>query len=1544
MFKNLVFVMVAVLCGCGILRAQNVFNPADVLVNYNAAAAPGSASNPNYSANVMTKWVRTPSAAWTTTNFKAYMWNGIAFRLRFPNNYNPANATKYPVVVFFHGGGEIGPVSDNEDQLLWGAQIFEQRINAGEWNGFLIFPQETAIGWNDYHFSRVNSILDTLQKYNNADADRVISMGLSSGGYGAIGYASAYPKRVAAALPSSPPQISSLNSNIPAFVHIPVWVANGGADLNPDPYNVQDFNVAFRNAGGNVYQNFYVTNGHNTWTDMWNMKNTAGVYISTSYWNSAHKAQPLTYFNNQQFCSGGPISARMGITAGFFAYEWQKDGATIAGATSNEYTATAAGQYRVRFMRVSGGTWSAWSPSPVVISTKTCASDTVYAEHFNFDRPFISAPEYSNGNFTCQGGIVTTGTNLFTQDAAGVQGGRFLVNYTKGGTGCALAAGDKVWNVYNPVTVKPNTSYELSFYTGNQSATSLAQLAPVINGTALTAGFVQATGTGNASWKKFTFTWNSGSATTADFGIINRSAVITGNEFTIDDISLKLTTLPLPACTANLLPANNAVLTTNATAALSWTAAANAASYDVFLWTGATAPVTPVANVTTTSYNASGLTGSTLYKWYVLPRNSNGYAPVAGCSANQTSFTTAVNPTPPSCATNTAPANGAVLATSATAALSWNAVATATSYDVYIWTGATAPVTPTANVATNTYNASGLTPSTLYNWYIAPRNAVGAATGCSTSGTSTFTTATSGAVPACVTNASPSNAAVLPSQTSARLNWPASAGATSYDVYLATGNAVPTVLVTNTTALTYYATGLTANTLYSWYIAPRNANGANTACGTSGRTTFTTAAATGGGNIAPVSNAGSNIAITLPQSSAVTNGSASYDPDGSIAEFFWYQIQAPVAVTISNPFSMTPSITGLTTAGTYIIGLQVKDNNGVTAYSQVSITVSPASTAPGCLINTSPANGSTVAGQTAATLTWPSVATAASYDVYLAAGSATPTTLVTNTALLTYNATGLTAGTLYSWYIVPRNAVGAATGCGANSTSFTTAVALPACVTNTSPANAAVVAGQNTATLTWPAAATATSYDVYLAAGSATPTTLVTNTASLTYNATGLTAGTLYSWYIAPRNAGGANTACGASNKTTFTTAAPTAAPACVANTSPANGSTIATQTTAVLTWPAAANATSYDVYLATGSGVPATLVTNTVSTTYNATGLTAGILYSWYIAPRNAVGAATGCGANTTTFTTASVPACVTNTSPANGSVLPSQTSARLNWPASAGAASYDVYLAAGSGVPAILVTNTTALTYYATNLTANTLYSWYIAPRNASGANTACGASNRTSFTTAAATGGGNIAPVSNAGSNITITLPVSSVVLNGSGTYDPDGSIVEFYWYVTQSPVAITISNPFSMTPTISGLTTAGTYRIDLQVKDNNGVTGYSEVVITVNSAARMMSGATSLTASKPAADTVQQGNSTALTVVSPNPVKPGQSARLRFSSDKSGAATVSIVNANGLIVSQQRTLLVKGINNIMISTGAFSQGFYIISVTGGSKPVNSKLLVR
>ena len=101
MFKNLSIIFITVLCCCT-LYSQNVFNPGDALVTYNASATPGSATNPNQPPYfVMSKWVRTVRVGWNTSGFKCYMWNGMNFRMRFPNNYNPANATKYPVLVFF---------------------------------------------------------------------------------------------------------------------------------------------------------------------------------------------------------------------------------------------------------------------------------------------------------------------------------------------------------------------------------------------------------------------------------------------------------------------------------------------------------------------------------------------------------------------------------------------------------------------------------------------------------------------------------------------------------------------------------------------------------------------------------------------------------------------------------------------------------------------------------------------------------------------------------------------------------------------------------------------------------------------------------------------------------------------------------------------------------------------------------------------------------------------------------------------------------------------------------------------------------------------------------------------------------------------------------------------------------------------------------------------------------------------------------------------------------------------------------------------------
>ncbi len=94
-------------------------------------------------------------------------------------------------------------------------------------------------------------------------------------------------------------------------------------------------------------------------------------------------------------------------------------------------------------------------------------------------------------------------------------------------------------------------------------------------------------------------------------------------------------------------------------------------------------------------------------------------------------------------------------------------------------------------------------------------------------------------------------------------------------------------------------------------------------------------------NIPPVANAGVNKVITLPTSFTTLNGSGT-DMDGTITNYLWRKISGPTGGTIASPITPTTSITGLSTAGTYIYQLRVTDNNGDTAIDQVQILVNPA--------------------------------------------------------------------------------------------------------------------------------------------------------------------------------------------------------------------------------------------------------------------------------------------------------------------------------------------------------------------------------------------------------------------------------------------------------------------------------------------------------------------------------------------------------------------------------------------------------------------------
>ncbi|RPH28431.1 MAG: T9SS C-terminal target domain-containing protein [Bacteroidales bacterium] len=165
----------------------------------------------------------------------------------------------------------------------------------------------------------------------------------------------------------------------------------------------------------------------------------------------------------------------------------------------------------------------------------------------------------------------------------------------------------------------------------------------------------------------------------------------------------------------------------------------------------------------------------------------------------------------------------------------------------------------------------------------------------------------------------------------------------------------------------------------------------------------------------------------------------------------------------------------------------------------------------------------------------------------------------------------------------------------------------------TAPANlAASNIAQTTLTLAWTASTDnigVTGYNIYKNG------TLLTTVTGTTYNVTGLTANTSYSFYVKAKDAAGNISA--ASNTINVTTLVSTDTQAPTAPTNLA-ASSIA-QTTLTLSWTASTDnvgVTGYDVYRG-----GTTLVGSTATTSLNVTGLTANTSYSFTVKAKDAAG-----------------------------------------------------------------------------------------------------------------------------------------------------------------------------------------------------------------------------------------------------------------------------------------------------------------------------------
>ena len=94
-----------------------------------------------------------------------------------------------------------------------------------------------------------------------------------------------------------------------------------------------------------------------------------------------------------------------------------------------------------------------------------------------------------------------------------------------------------------------------------------------------------------------------------------------------------------------------------------------------------------------------------------------------------------------------------------------------------------------------------------------------------------------------------------------------------------------------------------------------------------------------------------------------------------------------------------------------------------------------------------------------------------------------------------------------------------------------------------------------------------------------------------------------------------------------------------------------------------------------------------------------------------------------------------------------------------------------------------------------------------------------------------GDDVPPIANAGKDQFIVLPKDSVLLDGSASKDPDGSIVSYTWKYISGPSTYIISTP-SVNKTIVKRLDTGTYRFELTVTDNDGLSAKDTVDVTVD----------------------------------------------------------------------------------------------------------------
>jgi chitodextrinase len=599
----------------------------------------------------------------------------------------------------------------------------------------------------------------------------------------------------------------------------------------------------------------------------------------------------------------------------------------------------------------------------------------------------------------------------------------------------------------------------------------------------------------------------------------------------------------------------------------------------------------------------------------------------------------------------------------------------------------------------------------------------------------------------------------------------------------------------------------------------------------------TCAVSTSNGNTAPIANAG--IDYTIPKGTAFILKGTGSDANGDALTYCWEQTNnqastqpptqtattgpnfrsispstspnrymPPLASVVANVLNPTWEVVP-TVARTMNFALTIRDNKtpngGQTKRDDMVLTVANV----GPFLVTSPNTAVSYIGNVSQTITWDAAGTTANgincanVDILLSTngGLTFPITLLAGTpndgtqAVTIPNLTGTTnrimiAGSNHIFYDV-------------SNTNFTITAGTADTIAPTPPTLVASNTTVNSTLLSWSGATdniAVTSYSIFRNGA------LIGTSTTTTYTATGLSAGTTYSFTVKAKDADG-NLSVDSNSVSVTTLSTDTTPPS-----APVLSNSLTGITTTFLSWTGATDniaVVSYDVYR---NGL---FLTNTTATTYLVTGLSAATSYTFYVRAKDAAGNAS-LNSNVVNVTT-QAPDVTPPSPPTLSASSTTSTSTVLSWSGASdniAVTAYDVYRGA------TLIATTSLSTFNVTGLSPLTSYTFSVRAKDEAG--NISSSSNIVSITTAEFT------YCTSLGSSVADEL-IGNVTLGTINNTSTGGSGYTDFTNISTS-LAVGTTQTISITPTWTGTVYPEGYAVFIDYNRDGDFLDSGETVFT------------------------------------------------------------------------------------------------------------------